>query len=373
MTQDFDKARSLARQAVADGLEPAKGVLAYLALNGIGEEKDAAKGRRLLDEAAAAGDPSAAFSLARMLKADASGKDDERSRDRRVALLRQAAGREYTPAYLELGEALVDVAKASGAKEDKEAAVGWLKKAADSGDPLGKAYMGWAHANGFGVVANQKTASEEYLAAAKLGNSFAQWQIGERLLTGTGIAADASAGKSWLEKAATAGRKEAKATLERLAKPDGGNAIANLVFPTAGYSSPEFFKAIFDGRTKNMRLSQFGLYLTSFLSMFTNAEDVPECRSVVSQATLYRIAGAGSADVLGQIFGGLAQAHRNRGGGRDGAFSQGFNAGAGTFGGMMLSEASAKADAQLFYDRHGCKSPVARRFFGNISNFAAQN
>ena len=51
---------------------------------------------------------------------------------------------------------------------------------------------------------------------------------------------------------------------------------------------------------------------------------------------------------------------------------QGFNAGAETFGGMMLSQASAEADARLFYSRHGCDSPVAARFFNNVADFAAQ-
>lgn len=149
--------------------------------------------------------------------------------------------------------------------------------------------------------------------------------------------------------------------------------IANLLFPTEGYTNPKFFRAIYEGRTEEMRVSQVGLYLTTFLSMFTNAKDAPECRNVVSQTTLFRIAGGGSQDVLGRIFGGLAQAHRNRGGNRDDLFGQGFDAGTGTFGGMILSEASAEADAQLFYSRHGCDTPVATRFFGNISDFAVQN
>jgi len=149
--------------------------------------------------------------------------------------------------------------------------------------------------------------------------------------------------------------------------------IGEIEFPTAGYSNPKFFRAIYDGRTEGMRVSQVGLYLTAFLSMFTNADDdAAGCRTVVSQATLMRIAGAGSADMLKQIFGGLAQAHRNTGAGRDGLFAQGFGAGAGTFGGMALSEASAQADAQLFYDHHGCESAVAKRFFRNLSAFAAQ-
>jgi hypothetical protein len=144
--------------------------------------------------------------------------------------------------------------------------------------------------------------------------------------------------------------------------PDAGEIIARLIFPTEGYSNPAFFRAIYEGRTQGMRVSQVGYYLTAFFSMFTNAEDdAAECRNVVSKTTLLRIGGAGSADALKQVLGGLVQAHRQ---------GDGISAGFETFGGMMLSEASAKADAQLFYDRHGCQSPVANRFFSNISDFA---
>jgi len=150
-----------------------------------------------------------------------------------------------------------------------------------------------------------------------------------------------------------------------------GETIARAAFPTQGYSNPAFFRAIYDGETQGMKVSQVGFYLTAFIKMFTNS-DIPECQNVVSYETLLRIAGAGSMDVLQQIFGGLAQAHQG-GGGRDDMFGQGFAAGAGTFGGMILDEASAQTDAQTFYDRHGCDTAVANRFFGNVTEFARQN
>jgi hypothetical protein len=150
-----------------------------------------------------------------------------------------------------------------------------------------------------------------------------------------------------------------------------GETIARAAFPAQGYSNPAFFRAIYDGETQGMKVSQVGFYLTAFIKMFTNS-DIAECQNVVSYETLFRIAGAGSMNVLQQIFGGLAQAHQG-GGSRDDMFGQGFAAGAGTFGGMMLDQASAETDAQTFYDRHGCDSPVANRFFGNITDFARQN
>ena len=144
--------------------------------------------------------------------------------------------------------------------------------------------------------------------------------------------------------------------------PDLEETISQVTFPTEGYSNPTFFRKIYEGRTQDMQVSQVGVYLTAFLSMFTNADEgASGCRNVVGEAALLRIAGAGSAEMLDKVMGGFARAHRQ---------GDGFRAGVSTFGGMLLNETSAKADAQLFYNRHGCQSPVASRFFGNISDFA---
>jgi hypothetical protein len=143
-------------------------------------------------------------------------------------------------------------------------------------------------------------------------------------------------------------------------------------FPTAGYSNPKFLDAIYQGQTEQIELGSVGFYLTDFTGMFTRS-DIAECQGVISTATSAQIAAAGSMDVLGQIFGGLAEAHRDRGGSRDDLFGQGFGAGAATFGGMALSEAGAEADAQLFYSRHRCDSREAKRFFEQVTELAWQN
>ena len=143
-------------------------------------------------------------------------------------------------------------------------------------------------------------------------------------------------------------------------------------FPTAGYSNPELLDAIYQGQTEQIDLGRVGFYVTAFTGMFTRS-DIAECQGVVSTATAAQIASAGSMDVLGQIFGGLIEAHRDRGGSRDDLFAQGFGAGGVTFGGMALSEAGAEADAQLFYSRHGCDSLVAKRFFDKVTELAWQD
>jgi TPR repeat protein len=253
-----------------------------------------------------------------------------------------------------------------GVGQDHAQAARWYRKAAEQGEAYAQSNLGWAYENGQGVGQDYAEATRWYRKAAEQGEAHAQNNLGRMYEKGLGVPADSKKAAEYYSLASRSTDNEiAKRAREAL------DLLTGKSFPTVGYSNPEFFQAIYEGRTEGVRVSQVGFYLTAFLSMFTNA-DIRECRNVVGKATLYRIAGAGSADVLGQILGGLVQAHRSQGGSRDDLFGQGFSAGAGSFGGMMLSEASAQADAQLFYDRHGCNSAVANRFFGNISKFASQ-
>lgn len=142
-------------------------------------------------------------------------------------------------------------------------------------------------------------------------------------------------------------------------------------FVSTGYTYPQFFEAIWQGQTAKHKPDDYGMYLTSFLSMFTNADEAA-CRRVVGPATVGRVAASGAVDSLGRLFGGMARAHENRGGSRDDMFAQGSKAGAGTIGGMAAQEMGGQRDAQLFYDRHGCASAAARRFFSNLEAFVAQ-
>lgn len=149
-------------------------------------------------------------------------------------------------------------------------------------------------------------------------------------------------------------------------------AKAEREFPTAGYSHPQLFRAIYDGKIDGMHITEVGLYMTAFVTMFTRSTNVAGCETVVSKPTLMLIAAAGSAKSIGSVFGGLAQAHRNGSGDRDKAFGEGFGAGVQAFGSLAMAELSGKSDAKLFFRRHGCRSDVARHFFANVSAFARQ-
>ena len=69
------------------------------------------------------------------------------------------------------------------------------------------------------------------------------------------------------------------------------------------------------------------MYLVTFVTMFTNADDsLPECQTVVSDAALLALGAAGSAGTLGEMFEGITGMHQDPGG-RDEAFGEGFEAG----------------------------------------------
>lgn len=142
-------------------------------------------------------------------------------------------------------------------------------------------------------------------------------------------------------------------------------------FSTVGYSNPALLDAIFQGQLEDIELAAVAHYLAAFTGMFTRS-DLAECRQVVSTATAARITAAGMAEIWARLLGGLREPHRDRGGSRDDLFEQGFAAGAGTFGGMALTEAGAEADARLFYYQHGCDGFVPERFFGQVSELAWQ-
>ncbi|MGD9536307.1 MAG: tetratricopeptide repeat protein [Alphaproteobacteria bacterium] len=226
VAQDFGKARSLAQEAVAAGYERANTVLGVLAFNGLGEPVDTAGGLALLERGAAAGDPRAMLALSNLYLA---GTAVEKNDATALAWLTKAADGGLPDAQFELGRRHLN---GEGVAQDDAAAFKGFEGAAKLEHPDALAFLGFMYANGRGgVEANQETASQDYLKAARLGQGWAQWQIGERLIAGTGIEQDRAAGLDWLRKAAEGGVKEAKDALARLGEvppdPAAGAGGAN--------------------------------------------------------------------------------------------------------------------------------------------------
>jgi len=138
-----------------------------------------------------------------------------------LSWLTKAGDADLPEAQFELGERHFD---GSGVAQDDAAAFKLFEGASKLEHPDALAFLGFMYANGRGVEASQETASQKYLEAAQRGQGWAQWQIGERLIAGTGIAADRAAGLEWLKKAADAGVQEAKDALARREGAPGAGA-----------------------------------------------------------------------------------------------------------------------------------------------------
>ena len=104
------------------------------------------------------------------------------------------------------------------------------------------------------------------------------------------------------------------------------------------------------------------------MQLFHNTED---CQDVISTYALSRLLQAETFGTLGQMFGAIANSDRNYRPGDFGAAGRsGWNAGMSATNGLMLQVSKARADAQFFYDRHGCHSPVSHHFFKNVEALA---
>jgi len=81
-------------------------------------------------------------------------------------------------------------------------ALHWMQQAAEVNDSEGLFWIGLWHKLGmFGLTANPKIANKYFLEAAKLGNSNAQYEYAEQLLSGDGVARNEKGALSWLKKA----------------------------------------------------------------------------------------------------------------------------------------------------------------------------
>lgn len=195
-----------------------------------------------------------------------------------------------------------------------------------------------------------------YLKADAMGYRMAAFNLGNAYAEGQGVAMDEGKAAQYFARAEQLG-------------VDAKEMLARFVFTAEGYSNPEFFKAAYEGKLKDANPGRLAAYLTEFLSLFRNTDD---CRSVVSAYAYSKIAEHGQMDVLGQMLGGMANSrNRHTPGDFAGAAKAGYETGREFRLNLAMQVDKARTDAQLFYDRHGCDSPVARRFFKNIETYAA--
>lgn len=206
----------------------------------------------------------------------------------------------------------------------------------------------------------KKEAMESFERASAMGYRMADYNIGLAYSEGDAVPQDTARAEKSLRKAAEAGVQVATETL------------AKITFSTEGFSNPDFFQAIYDGDFKSLQADPTALatYISTFTSPF---EGVQGCGRVISNQAMAAIQGHVGAKVLGMFLGGAAGArHDHAPGDFAGAAGAGARAGDQLSRNLAAMTDKGKADAQLFYDRYSCDTPVAKKFFGNLDLFACK-
>jgi TPR repeat protein len=213
-------------------------VLGFLSQAGSGGPVDHGAARRHFEQAAKADDGRAYYGLG---LAYLHGHGVEKNPARAAEWFEKGSKQGVPLARVALAELLIH---GNGIAKDDGRAVELLDQAVAALHPSAYQVRAWMHEQGRGGAKDAVAASRLYLLAAQAGLPFSQWQIGERLFAGTGIAQDRKAGRQWVEKAAAAGLAGAKERLAKLEQPVGGSD------PSNAYA--EAMTAYIDGRMKDL-------------------------------------------------------------------------------------------------------------------------
>jgi uncharacterized protein len=208
-----------AMAATADWAERARGLgsvaapnLLYLIHNeGAGMPVDRARALDYLKEGVRKGDPGARANYAVLLYRGAPGVP--RDRDLAGKLFRELAqGRVIDPAvYYYLG--VMKFRGEGGTKKDPNAALFFIKLAADRGDREAQRDMGKGFEYGWGGTEDLHQALQWYQKSADNGDGNAQWRIGMAYVNGEERAADPAQAVEWFRRAAASGSTQGMTSL----------------------------------------------------------------------------------------------------------------------------------------------------------------
>ena len=101
-------------------------------------------------------------------------------------------------------------ARAADEKKDYDAAVGWWRMAADTGDAEGQAGLGVEYALGASVKEDDHTAFALFQKSADQGNATGEFWVGRYYANGYGMDVDKAQARVWMQKAADQGESRAK-------------------------------------------------------------------------------------------------------------------------------------------------------------------
>jgi len=227
-----------------------------------------------------------------------------------------------------------------------------VKEAIDKhpGTPRFYYQLGRAHQ----AAGDHEEAISAYLEAAKRNYPMAHYNLGIAYGEGKIVAQDLEKAINHLQFAAESNIAIAQDNLKA------------YVFESSGFSSPDLMQAIYDKKLTKGDIADSELrgYAFSFLEPFFNTEDI---RPPISRTVYFKLAQGAKVEALGQIFGDLAASRRdNPSRGIGDSFSKGFQEGQAMSQKLVAKAERGRADAELFFERYGVETPVARQFFDNL-------
>jgi hypothetical protein len=204
----------------------------------------------------------------------------------------------------------------------------------------------------------QAEAFAAFEQAAGMGHRMAHYNLGIAYANGQGTPADAAKAREQFNKAMELGVSAA------------GEWMAYYVFSSEGFSHPAFFQAIYEGNYADINAdpTDMATYLTTFIEPFTKTEG---CGMVISRASFTKMSQHAQMAVLGKMLGSMANARNDHASGDFvGAGVAGYRAGEKFNVDIAAMVDKGHDDAQLFYERYGCDSPIAQTFFQNVETYA---
>ncbi|MFC0217770.1 tetratricopeptide repeat protein [Pseudochelatococcus lubricantis] len=207
VAKDLTQATAWYRRADAAGDRNGTFALAMLAVAesadgaAAGAEEKRKAAVALLEKAAAAGHPLAAYNLALSLLAARRADDVSRA----VSLLEKAAAAEVPDAQYALA---VMLREGQGVGRDAARAAQWMARAAANGNIAAQVELAIMLFNGNGVEVNEERAARLFAVAAARGNAIAQNRLARILVAGRGLPKDLVQAAAWHLMASAQGRTD---------------------------------------------------------------------------------------------------------------------------------------------------------------------
>ena len=130
---------------------------------------------------------------------------EEKNKEEAIKWIIKAAETGDTKAQIAAGQAYLN---GQGIAPDEAKARYWFEQAAAHDSPEAIVSLAYIYANGVGVDVDYKKAFGYYSHAAELGNSEAAWNLGNFYTNGYGVPADAAKAKEWFARSQALGSRQ---------------------------------------------------------------------------------------------------------------------------------------------------------------------